>query len=176
MASKRTRIYTHVYTSPVGDLHLAVDRDGRVVRVSYLPLEFPPNRFRVEENKYACGELEYQLDRYFAGELRRFSVNLWMDGTEFQMSVWRRLLKIQYGDTMTYGQVAQKIGRKEAARAVGNAVAVNPLPILVPCHRVLPASGHIGSYALRSLGSDDGSSVKRRLLELEGVLDYERAS
>jgi methylated-DNA-[protein]-cysteine S-methyltransferase len=164
------RIYTHVYESPIGNLHVAVDRHGQVVRLGYLPPEFRNTRYIVEENKYACGEVEHQLDRYFAGDLRRFSVGLRLEGTEFQKAVWNRLLKIKYGTTMTYGQVAQKIGRKDAARAVGNAVANNPIPILVPCHRVLPASGEIGSYAVRSLGNDKGSRVKRILLELEGIV------
>lgn len=170
MGAEPKHVYTHQYESPIGQLHIAVDRRGNVLRIGFEAPHFPEELYVVEENKYACGEVEYQLERYFAGELRRFTVNVELAGTEFQRAVWERLLKIQYGDTMSYGQVAQKIGRRTAARAVGNAVAQNPVPILVPCHRVLPANGEIGHYALRTLGSDTGSEIKRALLALEGAL------
>jgi methylated-DNA-[protein]-cysteine S-methyltransferase len=169
-------VYTHRFHAPIGELHVAVDRRGNVLRVGFEEPHFPEELYEVEENKYACGEVEYQLERYFAGELRRFTVSVQLSGTEFQRAVWNRLLKIQYGGTMSYGQVAQKIGRGTAARAVGNAVAQNPVPILVPCHRVLPASGEIGHYALRTLGSETGAEIKRTLLSLEGAIEAERAA
>lgn len=169
-------VYTHVYSSPVGDLHIAVDRRGNVLRIGFEEPTFPEELYHVEVNKYACGEVEYQLERYFSGNLYRFTLNVELSGTEFQRAVWNRLLKIQYGNTMSYGQVAQKIGRRTAARAVGNAVAHNPIPILVPCHRVLPANGEIGNYALRTLGSETGSEIKRTLLRLEGALAPEQVA
>lgn len=132
--------------------------------------------FFPQDNKYACGELELQLDEYFAGDRDRFTLEVQLSGTEFQRSVWARLLKIPYGSVMTYGEIAQKIGRKDAARAVGNAVAQNPIPILVPCHRVVPANGSVGSYALRTFADGSGSSSKRRLLELEGAIALEAKS
>ncbi|MFW6223996.1 MAG: methylated-DNA--[protein]-cysteine S-methyltransferase, partial [Spirochaetota bacterium] len=97
------------------------------------------------------------------------SLDLEFEGTEFQRLVWQRLRKINYGDVVTYGEIARKIGKKDAARAVGNAVASNPIPIVVPCHRVVPASGNIGNYALRSLNGG-GAEAKRSLLALEGAL------
>ncbi len=162
-------LYTHTYRSPIGDVHIAVDRSGRVFRLSFVELGDMGKDYVLLENKYACGDVEYQLDRYFAGELRRFSLELAFDGTEFQRTVWQRLLKVQYGSVTTYGEIAKKIGKRDAARAVGNAVAANPLPIIVPCHRVLPASGRIGQYAVRSLNGS-GTSAKRALLRLEGSL------
>ncbi len=173
MEWERTHLYTHTYDSPIGDIHIAVDRSGRLFQLSFTDLTDTDGRYAFEENKYACGEVEYQLDRYFDGELKRFTIELAFDGTEFQKLVWQRLLKIQYGSVTTYGEIAKKIGKREAARAVGNAVAANPLPIVVPCHRVVPANGEIGQYAVRSLNGS-GTEAKRRLLELEGALQDTR--
>ncbi|TVR87036.1 MAG: methylated-DNA--[protein]-cysteine S-methyltransferase [Spirochaetaceae bacterium] len=181
---KEELLYTHTYPSPIGPLHLAVNKIGRVIRIGFTPLPetFTTNLrvpYRVVENKYACGELEYQLDAYFRGELQEFTVLPELSGTPFQHSVWARLQKISYGETVSYGEIAQKIGRRQAARAVGNAVANNPVPIVVPCHRVLHRSGGIGNYAVRTLPQSDGSAMKRQLLEIEGsnvVLRSARAS
>ncbi len=167
MAYKRPVLYTHRYESPIGKLYLAVDRKGAVVRLGYADEPGLAERYHIEANPYACGELAFQLDEYFRGMRKRFTVELLLEGTEFQLSVLNRLLKIPYGEVVTYGEIAQKVGRRSAARAVGNAVALNPLPILVPCHRVLPASGKIGNYALRSLPDGSGSRAKAFLLKLE---------
>ncbi|MCA1753817.1 MAG: methylated-DNA--[protein]-cysteine S-methyltransferase [Spirochaeta sp.] len=171
---KEELLYTHTYLSPLGPLYLAVNKLGKVVRIGFTPLvvslatsKHVP--YRVVENKYACGELEYQLDAYFRGELQDFTVVPELNGTPFQHSVWARLQKISYGETVSYGEIAQKIGRQQAARAVGNAVAHNPVPIVVPCHRVLHSTGGIGSYAARSLPHSDGSTMKRQLLQIEGM-------
>jgi len=171
---KQEILYTHTYPSPLGPLHLAVNTMGKIIRIGFTPLPAGSNAlastpYRLVENKYACGELEYQLDAYFRGELQTFTVLPELSGTPFQHSVWARLQKISYGETLSYGEIAQKIGRRQAARAVGNAVAQNPVPIVVPCHRVLYSSGGVGSYAARSLPHSDGSAMKRRLLEIEGT-------
>ncbi|TVR30495.1 MAG: methylated-DNA--[protein]-cysteine S-methyltransferase [Spirochaetaceae bacterium] len=166
----RQNVYTHEYKSPIGDLSLAVDKSGRVLSITLGAARNWEPSWIVEENKYACGELEYQLDRYFCGELREFTLRLRLDGTPFQRAVWSRLLKIEYGCTVTYGEIARKIGRRGAARAVGNAVARNPIPLLVPCHRVVPACGGTGNYALRTLADGSGAESKRMLLALEGAL------
>jgi len=170
MADLHKRVYTHTYQSPLGPLAIAVDRRGRVLQIVFgSELEVGSQQI-TEENKYACGEVEYQLDHYFAGDLTQFTVDVALTGTDFQRTVWNSLLKIGYGETITYGEIARKIGKKSAARAVGNAVAVNPIPIIVPCHRVLPASGKVGNYALRSLKDGSGTELKRMLLSLEGAL------
>lgn len=140
------------------------------MRLSYAPITDLPETEAQEENKYACGEVEWQLDRYFAGELRHFDIAVEYGGTGFQRAVWGRLRKVEYGTTMTYGLLAQKIGRRDAAQAVGNAVAANPIAIIIPCHRVIPASGDIGSYARRSLPEERGNRMKRFLLKLEGAI------
>ena len=107
-------------------------------------------------------QAERELEEYFAGRRTAFSVPLSMHGTPFQMAVWAALRAIPYGETRSYGELARRIGRPGACRAVGMANHVNPLPILVPCHRVVGADGHLTGYA----GGLDG---KKYLLDLEGV-------
>lgn len=159
--------YTHSFASPIGTLYGAVDKLGRVMFLGFRPPGKKPH-LDLSENKYACGELEYQLEQYFAGEREEFSLEIRLDGTSFQKAVWSRLMKIPFGETMTYGEIAHKIGRRDAARAVGNAVGANPVAIVVPCHRVLPVHGGIGNYALRGVDAEYGRQLKQALLELEG--------
>ena len=163
------RLYTHVYNSPVGALYLAVDQSGSVHRISYTDFR-TENAPAFEENKYACGEVEYQLDQYFSRRRSTFSLDVDVDGTGFQRSVWNRMRKIGFGRTMTYGVLAQKIGRRDAAQAVGNAVAANPIVIVIPCHRIVSASGNIGHYARRWLPERAGREIKHQLLALEGAV------
>ncbi|MEM6562638.1 MAG: methylated-DNA--[protein]-cysteine S-methyltransferase, partial [Planctomycetota bacterium] len=106
-------------------------------------------------------ELAAQLSAYFAGELQTFTVPLAPSGTPFQQSVWAELRKIGYGDTRTYGDIAASLGKPGASRAVGAANGANPIPIIIPCHRVTAAGGKLGGY------SAGGPSVKRKLLDLE---------
>lgn len=103
-----------------------------------------------------------QLDEYFAGRRREFDLALDLRGTPFQALAWQALLRIPFGATVTYGQQAAMIGRPTAARAVGSANGRNPVPIVVPCHRVLAAGSALGGYS-------SGLDVKRALLALEGV-------
>ncbi len=103
---------------------------------------------------------EARLDEYFAGERREFDVPLMFAGTEFQKTVWDALSRIPYGRTETYGELARRIGRPAAVRAIANAVGSNALSILVPCHRVIGADGTLTGYA-------GGLCAKRHLLALE---------
>lgn len=103
-----------------------------------------------------------QLDEYFTHRRKEFSLPLAPRGTAFQVSVWRALGDIPYGGTVTYGELARRVGRPLAVRAVGQANGANPLPIFFPCHRVVAAGGRIGGYG-------GGLDVKRELLRLEGV-------
>lgn len=165
-----THLYVHSFDISLGRLHAAVNRSGAVVRLSWADISSEYEPSEIEINKYACGELEYQLDQYFREERKTFTVPVYLSGTEFQQTVWNRLRKINFGETITYGTLARKVGRANAAQAVGNAVAVNPVVILVPCHRVIPSSNGIGNYARRYLGEEEGRSIKRSLLKLEKAL------
>jgi methylated-DNA-[protein]-cysteine S-methyltransferase len=103
-----------------------------------------------------------QLREYFAGERREFDLPIELAGTPFQRDVWQALGTIPYGTTLSYAELAAKVGRPTAFRAVGQANGANPVPIVLPCHRVLAAGGKIGGYG-------GGLPMKRQLLELEGL-------
>jgi methylated-DNA-[protein]-cysteine S-methyltransferase len=101
-----------------------------------------------------------QLNAYFAGELREFSITLDPEGTPFQTRVWRELERIPYGETISYGQLAQRVGNPKACRAVGLANGSNPISIIVPCHRVIGSNGKLTGYG-------GGLPIKQHLLALE---------
>jgi len=105
-----------------------------------------------------------ELAEYFAGNRQQFTVPLRPAGTKFQRRVWAELAKIGYGVTVSYGEVARRIGQPDAFRAVGSANGSNPISILIPCHRVIGASGALVGYGA-------GVDRKRALLELEGAID-----
>jgi O-6-methylguanine DNA methyltransferase len=109
-------------------------------------------------------ELKSQFDSYFQGQLTNFDLPIDLQqGTSFQKSVWGQVAIIPFGTTMTYGQIAQKIGIPNAVRAVGAANGANPVPILIPCHRVVQSNGHLGGYG-------GGLKIKDALLRLEGAI------
>lgn len=115
----------------------------------------------VKEDAGAFAELREQLAEYFVGERHAFSIALDPHGTEFDRRVWQQLLKIPYGKLRTYGEVARSLRKPQASRAVGQAAGRNPLPILVPCHRVIGRGGSLVGFA-------GGIDTKARLLRLEG--------
>ncbi len=102
----------------------------------------------------------HELHEYFAGRRRRFTVPLDLAGTDFQRRAWAAMRRVPYGATMSYAQQARRAGAPRAVRAVGSANGANPVPIIVPCHRIVASDGSLGGYAL-------GLAAKRRLLALE---------
>jgi methylated-DNA-[protein]-cysteine S-methyltransferase len=121
---------------------------------------FDPAEGERNDSNALLAETDRQLHAYFAGDLRQFDLPLDMQGTEFQIRVWRHLETIPYGESRTYAEVAQAIGAPQAVRAVGAANGANPIPIVVPCHRVIGSSGKLVGYG-------GGLELKRRLLDLE---------
>jgi methylated-DNA-[protein]-cysteine S-methyltransferase len=121
----------------------------------------PPKGERNDANEWMIRAAK-ELRGYFAGNVRNFNVPLDMQGTEFQLSVWNSLVKIPYGETRSYSQIAKSVGRPKAVRAVGAANGSNPVAIIVPCHRVIGSSGKLTGYG-------GGLPLKKRLLELEGA-------
>lgn len=155
------------FSSPIGEIFVAFGKKGlKGLCVGAGKAEFIAGlktKHRVVEKKDGFARLFKLLDSYFKGKKVLFDMDIDPEGTEFEIKVWRALLRIPYGETRTYGDVAAEIGVKGGARAVGGACAKNPLPIIVPCHRVVGASG-LGGY------SAGGAGTKEMLLRLEGAL------
>jgi O-6-methylguanine DNA methyltransferase len=146
--------------SEVGLVLLTLPKSSRKAALSEIK-EFAADAV---EDTSAFGELHYRLQRYFYGEKVSFPDSLDLSGaTDFQEAVWNATCSIPYGETRTYAWVAQQIGSSHACRAVGGALARNPFPIIVPCHRVLASNGNLGGFS-------GGLAVKKRLLELEAAL------
>ncbi len=150
-----------VVSSPVGKLRLTASQRGLVSIdvgksvASHHSTSKDPSAQRV------LGTASAQLSEYFAGKRTSFTVPLDFHGTEFQIESWKALGRIPYGKTISYGQQARSIGNPKACRAVGSANGKNPIPIIVPCHRVVAADGSLGGYSL-------GLKMKKQLLDLEG--------
>lgn len=159
--------YVSEYRSPVGSYLLASSQWGVVGVKSDKRSQLYIDRWEkdgisITHDPSANRELAEQLDSYFAGELRRFTVPLDLRGTPFQRRVWDILNTIPWGGTVSYGQVAAKLGHPRGARAVGRAVGTNPVAIVVPCHRVLGSDGSLTGYG-------GGLERKMALLRLEGI-------
>lgn len=145
--------------SPIGTLTAVVDAEGALTHLLFDGQAPPPDAVRDPER---CAAVLSQLREYFAGERRSFDLPLAPRGTAFQRGVWDALLAIGWGETTDYGSLGARIGRPGAARAVGRANATNPIPIVIPCHRVIGRDGSPTGYA-------GGVEAKVRLLALEGV-------
>jgi methylated-DNA-[protein]-cysteine S-methyltransferase len=154
-----TTTVTMPYESPIG--RLVLECDGDVLIGVWLPNERRHARNDADDVPPVLKETASQLDEYFAGERIDFDVRMELDGTDFQREVWTELTRIPYGETISYGELARRVGRPSAPRAVGQANGRNPIPVIVPCHRVLASNG-IGGYG-------GGLKVKRQLLAVEGV-------
>jgi methylated-DNA-[protein]-cysteine S-methyltransferase len=147
-----------VVDSPIGPLGLVASDTGLQAVL------FDGRRVGMEGSSPVLGDAVRQLDAYFAGDLVDFDLPLQLDGTEFQRRCWLALATIPYGQTVSYGEQARRIGLgSDRARAVGAANGQNPLPIVLPCHRVIGADGSLTGFG-------GGLHVKRFLLEHEGAL------
>lgn len=153
-------LYYDYLDSPIGSLLLA--GDGEFLIELGFPEGKAARRHQPEWSRNADPfiECKRQLLEYFAGKLREFSIPLAPAGTEFQLQVWNALQTIPYGETASYGELAKKIGRPSASRAVGAANGKNPIPVIIPCHRVIGSSGSL-------VGFGGGLPTKEYLLTLE---------
>jgi len=153
-------MYYCYLSTPIGELLLAGDRDALSL------VGFPEGAMRHDPepewiyNEQPLANARKQLTEYFAGERKDFDLPLSLHGTEFQLRVLEELKTIPYGETTSYGDIAKRIGRPKAVRAVGAANGRNPIPIIVPCHRVIGSSGHLTGFG-------GGLDAKTALLRLE---------
>jgi len=157
--AKAETLYTW-YESPIGPLLLA----GTKAHLSLLSFAEGKHARSVSSewkvDSSAFRSVVQQLEKYFRGELREFDVKLQLEGTEFQKRVWTLLASIPYGETISYKTLAERVGNPKAVRAVGAANGANPIPIILPCHRVIASSGDLTGFG-------GGLPLKKKLLALE---------
>jgi methylated-DNA-[protein]-cysteine S-methyltransferase len=149
-------------TSPAGPLFLAASSEGLVRLEFHHRMQKFASVEKLIESESELRPYLRELDQYFAGERRKFTIPLDLRGTPFQLACWNALLEIPYGETRSYGEIARVIGHPQAFRAVGMANNRNPIAIVVPCHRVIGSSGSLCGYG-------GGLELKRKLLDLEGA-------
>jgi len=159
--------YKHMDT-PVGGLKLVADESNLIAVLwpNDMPTRVKLGGMRVDVRHPVLVEAERQLTQYFEGKRTTFDLPIHPCGTDFQKRVWQQLLRIPYGQTRSYGHLAVAIGNSSASRAVGLANSRNPLSIVVPCHRVVGASGKLTGFA-------GGLETKAKLLKLEGALGHD---
>ncbi|MEO4049185.1 methylated-DNA--[protein]-cysteine S-methyltransferase [Pseudomonas sp. CAU 1711] len=158
--------------TPLGPMLALLDERGALQRLEFLDDEVhEPLLWRgceLRRDAAAVAPVARQLEQYFAGRRRVFELALAPLGNAFLQEAWLHLRQVPYGTTLSYGQLALRLARKTSARAVGRANAVNPIAIIVPCHRIIGADGSLTGYA-------GGLRRKQALLELEGVLPGQQA-
>lgn len=149
-----------ILPSPLGNM-LLIGEDQGLTGLRFLAVAQPaePPIGSMQSPEYFTEAIR-QLKAYFKGELKNFNLPLLPEGSEFQKNVWKALCKIPYGTTISYGELARCIGKPSASRAVGGANGRNPLPIIIPCHRVINGNGQLGGYSC-------GLEIKKYLLSLE---------
>ena len=150
-----------VMDTPVGKLRLVASNKGLTaidVKATYSKLATKPDG-RAQE---ILADTRKQLTQYFAGDRKKFDLPFDLTGTPFQVKAWKTLTRIPYGKTISYGEQAKAMRKTKAFRAVGSANGKNPIPIIIPCHRVIASNGGLGGYSL-------GLKMKRQLMKLEGI-------
>ena len=152
---------TAAFESPVGRLQVTA-LDGRITRLRWSQAEVSPDA----EADPLLAEAGLQLTDYFAGQLKTFDLPLAPQGSDFQLAVWRIMTGIPYGEVLTYGEVAART--EGCAQAVGSACGANPIPVIIPCHRIVASGGSLGGFS-----GGGGVETKRRLLLHEGALPPE---
>lgn len=149
--------------SPVGDVFFVWKKEG-VLMLSFIEGDYSEKLSDFIKHDFtlirSSSQVEIQLKEYFGGVRKEFDLKLIMNGTSYQKKVWSELLKVSYGKTISYGELAKRIGNSKGARSVGIAVHFNPIGIIIPCHRVIMSNGEIGGYA-------SGVHRKKWLLEHE---------
>ncbi len=144
------------YNSPEGRFHLVIElEEDTIIGMGFCTAQ-QGSQPETDLEKEICR----QLNAYFAGTLQEFDLPFFATGTVFQLKAWEELMKVPYGETVTYGELAARIGHSKAFRAVGGAMNSNPVPLLIPCHRVVGAKGALTGFA-------GGMDVKQALLDLE---------
>lgn len=161
-------LHAVTFATPCGPFSVAINASGAVVATAFGDLDSLRSRLKptchlISDKPALTLPVKKEVQAYFSGKLRTFTVPLAAEATAFQHRVWSALVAIPYGETRSYGALAADLGNPGASRAVGRANATNPICLLVPCHRVIGADGSLTGFAF-------GEDIKRQLLALEGAL------
>lgn len=158
-------MYYSRFHSAIGDIILVGDEQG--LQRLYIAIEQAKHDLPIaadwQEDRAFFAEAQSQIQAYLAGELQQFKLKLNPQGTVFQQKVWQQLQQIPYGTCCSYKALAQAVGNAKASRAVGTANGKNPIPLIIPCHRVIGSNGKLSGFAF-------GEDLKRQLLQLEAAL------
>lgn len=148
--------YSYSYDTLLGNITIVTD-DESLIRIIY-----GNEMVGVKKETVLIKDIKKQIDEYLLGNRKEFDIPIKLTGTSFQIKVWEELTKIKYGETISYQELAQRVANKNYARAVGMANNKNPIPIIIPCHRVVGKNGNLVGYA-------GGLDMKNKLLEIENV-------
>lgn len=168
MGGNSPRLFYGLYKTPLGVIVGFVGSDGALLHLGFyksvkrLDMSIKKRFPGAVRERGEFADLMELLERYFHGERIELDYPVKLSGTRFQLKVWKKLREIRYGEVKSYGWVAREVGAPKAARAVGGAVARNPVALIIPCHRVIRSDGGIGGFGY-------GVALKRKLLRLEGV-------
>lgn len=153
-----------ILDTPVGLVAIAASHKG-IASIDFVSQKAKLSNFsNAKAAEQIVQRASKQLDEYFLGQRKEFDLPLDLSGTKFQMSVWKQILKIGFGKTSTYGEIARSISNPRASRAVGGAVGANPIPIIIGCHRIMGSTGKLTGYS-----GGSGIPTKKKLLALEGI-------
>ena len=139
----KSKLYSKIFKTPIGEM-IALANENAIISFDFV-VEGKDYK-ESKEHSSLLDKLKEELSEYFAGERKEFTLPLWTEGTEFQKGVWKTLLNIPYGTTISYKEEAKLFGNPKAIRAVASANGKNPISILIPCHRVISADGGLGGY------------------------------
>lgn len=155
--------YTQIFSTPLGPMKATVDQNSSLVQLGFVEEEFSIERKENQDPVSKCTEVVRQLEEYFRGVRRNFEITLAPQGTPFQQRVWAELLRVPFGNTLSYADQSRRLGDPKAVRAVARANGANPICIVIPCHRIIGSDGSLTGYAY-------GLERKKRLLALENEL------
>ncbi|MGL5379642.1 methylated-DNA--[protein]-cysteine S-methyltransferase [Clostridium sp.] len=149
--------------TPIGRIYIVMKGDSlkRIEIIESQWVKFLNLNSNIKKNIEVCRKVKTQILEYFEGKRKSFDINISLEGTPFRLKVWEELLKINYGETTNYGEIAKKIGNPKSVRAIGQANRSNPIPIIVPCHRVISKSGKLIGYA------GNNTDIQLKLIEHE---------
>lgn len=166
MKDNKEKLYFYKLNTIIGSIYIIKSDKGlrsiEIIEENWIKLE---NKYKPIESKEICRDEISQIKEYFSGMRKEFNLVLDIDGTEFRKKVWSELLNIPYGELRSYSQIAKAIGNEKAVRAIGQANKSNPIPIIIPCHRVIGKSQKLLGYA------GNHTDIQEKLIELERIIE-----